>query len=357
VTLRVGVCVSGRGTNLQALLDACRDGRLDAEIMYVGASRKQAPALERARAAGVPAEAFPPAANGGRDAAQVLMAARLAAAGVDLVVLAGYDRILCDAFFARLGDVPVINVHPSLLPAFAGLNGLQVHAAVLAAGVAETGCTVHRAHAGTIDEGEILEQRRVPVLPGDDPATLEARVLAAEHAALVAAVGRFARAAGRGGAVGMPVAGTSAVSGHLADTTVLVVDDDPSIAELLRAVLAEEGYQVRLCADGAEALAAVRTARPDVMLLDIGMPVVNGIEFVKAYREEVEPPYAPIIIISARGDAQAVAADLDCDGYINKPFKVEDVLAAVADALARRGRPVPEHTYRNSERLAERERI
>jgi phosphoribosylglycinamide formyltransferase-1 len=193
VTLRVGVCVSGRGTNLQAILDACRDGRLDARVVYVASSRKSAPALERAKAAGVPAEAFPPAANGGRDAAQLLMASRLAAAEVELVVLAGYDRILCREFFARLGRTPVINVHPALLPAFAGLNGAKVHEAVLAAGVRETGCTVHRAHPGQVDAGEILVQRRVPVLPGDDAETLAARVLEQEHVALVDAVGSFVR--------------------------------------------------------------------------------------------------------------------------------------------------------------------
>jgi phosphoribosylglycinamide formyltransferase-1 len=193
VTLQVGVCVSGRGTNLQAILDACRDGRLDAQVVYVGSSRKGAPALARATAAGVPAEAFPPAANGGRDAAQQLMARRLVAAGAELVVLAGYDRILADPFWDVLGDVPVINIHPSLLPAFGGLNRLKVHEAVLAAGVTETGCTVHRAHRGMLDEGEIIVQRRVPVLAGDDPETLEARVLAAEHVALVEAVARFAR--------------------------------------------------------------------------------------------------------------------------------------------------------------------
>ena len=197
MTLRVGVCVSGRGTNLQAILDACRDGRLDARVVYVASSRKSAPALERARAAGVPAEAFPPAANGGRDAAQLLMASRLVAADVGLVVLAGYDRILCDAFFERLGDVPVINIHPALLPAFGGLNGMKVHEAVLAAGVTETGCTVHRAHAGQVDAGEILVQRRVPVLPGDDAETLAARVLAEEHRALIDAVRMFARPAAR----------------------------------------------------------------------------------------------------------------------------------------------------------------
>ena len=193
MTLRIGVCVSGRGTNLQALLDACRDGRLDARVVYVGASRKSAPALERAKAAGVPAEAFPPAANGGRDGAQLLMASRLVAAEVELVVLAGYDRILCDEFFTRLGDVPVINIHPALLPAFAGLNGITVHEAVLAAGVRETGCTVHRAHAGQLDAGEILVQRRVPVLDGDDAEAVAARVLAAEHLAIVEAVGSFVR--------------------------------------------------------------------------------------------------------------------------------------------------------------------
>ncbi|HLZ47759.1 MAG TPA: phosphoribosylglycinamide formyltransferase [Candidatus Limnocylindria bacterium] len=193
MTLRVGVCVSGRGTNLQALIDACRDGRLDARIVYVASSRKAAPALERAKLAGLPAEAFPPAANGGRDAAQLLMASRLVAADVELVVLAGYDRILCDAFFERLGDVPVINIHPALLPAFGGLNGMRVHEAVLASGVRETGCTVHRAHARRLDEGEILVQRRVPVLPGDDAESVAARVLVEEHRAIVEAVARFAR--------------------------------------------------------------------------------------------------------------------------------------------------------------------
>ena len=198
MTLRIGVCVSGRGTNLQAILDACRDGRLDAQVVYVGSSRKSAPALERARAAGVPAEAFPPAANGGRDAAQRLMARRLVGAGVELVVLAGYDRILADPFWDVLGDrVPVINIHPSLLPAFGKLNRLSVHAAVLAAGVTETGCTVHRAHRGMLDEGEVLVQRRVPVRAGDDPETLEARVLDAEHQALVDAVALFERSTAR----------------------------------------------------------------------------------------------------------------------------------------------------------------
>ncbi len=195
MTLPIAVCVSGRGSNLQALIDAIADGRLDARIVFVASSRKQAPALDRAIAAGIPCRAFPPAANGGREAAQTLMAAAILGEGPELLVLAGYDRILSDAFWDRLGGIPVINIHPSLLPAFGGLGmtGLKVHEAVLAAGATETGATVHRAHRGTLDEGEILLQRRVPVLPGDDAETLSARVLATEHEILVEAVGRLAR--------------------------------------------------------------------------------------------------------------------------------------------------------------------
>lgn len=194
MTLPIAVCVSGRGSNLQALIDAIAGRRLDARIVFVASSKKNAPALDRAIAAGIPCRAFPPAANGGRDAAQALMAAAIVAEGAELVVLAGYDRILSDGFWERLGDIPVINVHPSLLPLYGGLGmmGLKVHEAVLAAGERETGATVHRAHPGMLDAGEILVQRRVPVLPGDDAEALSARVLAVEHEILVEAVGRLA---------------------------------------------------------------------------------------------------------------------------------------------------------------------
>ena len=190
MTLPIAVCVSGRGTNLQALIDAIDQSRLDARIVFVAASRKQAPALDRAIAAGIPCRAFPPAANGGREAAQTHMAAAIVGEGAELVVLAGYDRILSDGFWDRLGDIPVINIHPSLLPAFGGrgMMGLRVHEAVLAAGATATGATVHRAHRGMLDEGEILVQRRVQVLPDDDPESLSARVLATEHEVLVEAV-------------------------------------------------------------------------------------------------------------------------------------------------------------------------
>jgi phosphoribosylglycinamide formyltransferase-1 len=190
LTLPIAVCVSGRGTNLQALIDAIVGGRLDARIVLVASSRVDAPALERAERAGLARRAFP-VTRATRAAAQRAMAEAIQGAGARLVVLAGYDRILADEFWDALGDVPVINIHPSLLPAFGKLSGDAVHEAVLAAGAVETGATVHRAHRGMLDEGEILVQRRVEVRPGDGATTLAARVLAVEHEAIVDAVRSF----------------------------------------------------------------------------------------------------------------------------------------------------------------------
>ncbi len=190
MTLRIGVLVSGRGTNLQAVLDACATGRLDATVVLVGANRSGIPALERAVRAGVPVLVAPARAHGSPAAAQDAIAAALVAAQVGVVVLAGFDQVLANGFFTALGGIDVINVHPSLLPAFggAGMVGDRVHAAVLESGVKESGCTVHRVGPGPIDGGPILLQRRVPVLPGDTTASLAARVLAEEHLALVAAI-------------------------------------------------------------------------------------------------------------------------------------------------------------------------
>lgn len=134
--------------------------------------------------------------------------------------------------------------------------------------------------------------------------------------------------------------------------TILVVDDDDSIRALLTTFLEEEGYVVRSAVDGAEALRLVlNDVRPDLLLLDIGLPIVNGIEFVKLYRARAEPPYAPIIIISARGDAEEIAAELDCDGYVNKPFSLEEVAAEIAGAVAKNGSPPRERIYTNPDHL------
>ncbi len=193
MTLPVGVLVSGRGTNLQAILDACASGRLDARVVFVAADRPGIGALERAERAKVPSAVFDEKELGGRRHAHSAMASTLRSHEVGLVVLAGFARILDPVFFERLEGVPVINVHPALLPRFGGrgMIGPKVHEAVLASGAAESGATVHRAEPGKVDEGEILVQRKVPVLAGDTPETLADRVLAQEHEALVDAIGLF----------------------------------------------------------------------------------------------------------------------------------------------------------------------
>jgi formyltetrahydrofolate-dependent phosphoribosylglycinamide formyltransferase len=194
VTLSVGVLVSGRGTNLQAILEACASGSLAARVVFVASNREGVPALIRAKRAGVPCAAFTVEANGTRAAAQGAMADALVRAGARLIVLAGFDHILTPVFFMKVARVPIINVHPALLPLFGGkgMHGDRVHEAVLAAGASESGVTVHRVHPDTVDLGEVVVQRRVKVQPGDDVPALSARVLAEEHKAIVDAIRTFA---------------------------------------------------------------------------------------------------------------------------------------------------------------------
>jgi phosphoribosylglycinamide formyltransferase-1 len=174
--LKVGVLISGRGSNLQALLDACADPRFPAEIALVISNKPGAQGLERARAAGVPAVVINHRGFAGKEAFEAAVDARLRGAGVGLVCLAGFMRLLTSGFVASWRD-RLINIHPSLLPAFKGLN---THARVLEAGVRVTGCTVHFVRPA-MDDGPIIVQAAVPVLPGDDEHSLSGRVLAAEH--------------------------------------------------------------------------------------------------------------------------------------------------------------------------------
>ncbi|MBM4420929.1 MAG: phosphoribosylglycinamide formyltransferase [Chloroflexi bacterium] len=197
--MRLAVLVSGGGTNLQALIAACASGRLDAEIVYVASNHAGVHALERAAAAGIPAGVFEAAqGKGGRSKAQTAMAEAVMAANPDLIVAAGFDRVLYPAVLDHFKGTPIINIHPSLLPAFGGrgMLGDKVHEAVIAAGVAESGCTVHFLEPGMVDGGRILLQRRVPVKPGDDAASLAERVLREEHLAIVDAVAQFATGQG-----------------------------------------------------------------------------------------------------------------------------------------------------------------
>jgi phosphoribosylglycinamide formyltransferase-1 len=191
------VLVSGGGTNLQALLDAEKQGRLGpGRAAVVVSDRGGVYALERAKAAGVPALTEPvnpllPPQDRRRDLSDRLLGiARERKIG--LVVLAGFLSILEGEFIQAYGG-RIINLHPSLLPKFGGpgMYGLRVHQAVLAAGEKESGCTVHLVDAGT-DTGPILLQRKVPVLPGDTPEGLAERIHREEHIAIVEAAAMMA---------------------------------------------------------------------------------------------------------------------------------------------------------------------
>jgi formyltetrahydrofolate-dependent phosphoribosylglycinamide formyltransferase len=181
MTMRVAVAVSGRGSNLEALLRALRPGA-PAEVVLVLSNRPEAGGLERARAHGVPAEVLADPANAGD------WLERLEAHRVDLVVLAGYLKLVPAPVIARYRD-RIVNVHPALLPAFGGkgMYGRRVHEAVLASGARESGATVHVVDE-VYDRGAILARGRVPVLPGDTPDRLAARVLEVEHRLLPAVV-------------------------------------------------------------------------------------------------------------------------------------------------------------------------
>jgi phosphoribosylglycinamide formyltransferase-1 len=174
--LKVGVLISGRGSNLQALLDACADPAFPAEIVAVLSNRPGAAGLERARAAGVAAGVVDHRAYPDRAAFEEALDRTLRDAGVGFVCLAGFMRLLTPWFVERWRD-RMINIHPSLLPAFPGLD---THRRAIEAGVRFTGCTVHFVRA-EMDDGPILVQAAVPVLPRDDEHALAARVLEAEH--------------------------------------------------------------------------------------------------------------------------------------------------------------------------------
>ena len=176
--VKIGVLVSGGGTNLQALLDAQKRGEIpDGEISLVIASRKKAYALERAREAGVPALALPRRDyNSPADYDAALLTA-LQEAGVELVVLAGFLCVLGEKMLKGY-EGRIVNVHPSLIPAFCGdgFYGLHVHEAALRRGVKVTGATVHLVNEVT-DGGPILLQKAVEVLEGDTPESLQKRVM------------------------------------------------------------------------------------------------------------------------------------------------------------------------------------
>jgi phosphoribosylglycinamide formyltransferase 1 len=174
--LKVGVLISGRGSNLQALIDACADSDFPAEIVLVLSNKADAYGLERARRAGIPAAVVSHRDYADKPGFEAAMDEALNAAGVELVCLAGFMRLLTSGFVERWHD-RLINIHPSLLPAF---KGLDTHARAIEAGVRFTGCTVHFVRPA-MDEGPIVLQAVVPILEADDSHSLADRVLVAEH--------------------------------------------------------------------------------------------------------------------------------------------------------------------------------
>lgn len=187
--IRLGVLGSTRGTNLTPLVQAIESEQLKARIELVISNKADALILDRAAQSGLPNQCIP-SMGLTREAYDAAVSAALHRQQVEWVVLIGYMRIL-SADFIHAWRHRIINVHPSLLPAFAGLMDLAVHQAVLDAGVPETGCTVHYV-TEEVDAGPVILQKRCPVLPGDTPDRLKARVQALEGDALIAAIQQLA---------------------------------------------------------------------------------------------------------------------------------------------------------------------
>ncbi|TYP00086.1 formyltetrahydrofolate-dependent phosphoribosylglycinamide formyltransferase [Geothermobacter ehrlichii] len=186
--LRLGILASGGGTNLQAIIDRCADGSLPAEIAVVISNNPDAGALERARKAGIPARCIDHRPFTSREDYDRALVAALRESGVELVVLAGFMRllteVLLDAFPGR-----IMNIHPALLPAFPGLHAQKK---ALEYGVRFAGCTVHFVDNG-VDTGPIILQAVVPVLQDDTEETLSRRILQQEHRIYPRAIELFAQ--------------------------------------------------------------------------------------------------------------------------------------------------------------------
>jgi phosphoribosylglycinamide formyltransferase 1 len=185
--MRIGVLISGGGTNLQALIDLCQAGTVNAEIVLVLSNVATAFGLQRAESGSIPTQVIDHKAYDGRGPFDKTMIQALDGAGVDLVCLAGFMRLLTPEFVRHFSG-RLINIHPALLPAFPGLH---VQQQALDAGVKFSGATVHFVDEG-MDTGPIIAQAVVPILPEDDDDALSARILKQEHRLYPLAVRLFA---------------------------------------------------------------------------------------------------------------------------------------------------------------------
>ena len=187
--VRSAILISGRGSNMAALIEAARAPDFPAEIALVASDKSEAAGLALAKRAGIATAAFDPKIYAGRDEFDASMQAMLEIHRIELVCLAGFMRIL-GALFVNRWRGRMVNIHPSLLPAY---RGLDTHERALADGVEEHGCTVHFVEP-ELDAGPVIAQARVPVLKGDDAEILAARVLVEEHRLYPRALAEVARA-------------------------------------------------------------------------------------------------------------------------------------------------------------------
>jgi phosphoribosylglycinamide formyltransferase-1 len=189
---KVAVLISGRGSNMEALIRATKDADYPAEIAGVLSDNRDAKGLETAAAEGIPARAVPRKDYASKREHEAAIQAALEEFGAEIVCLAGFMRLLSGAFLAPW-DGRIINIHPSLLPKH---KGLDTHARAIQAGDTVHGCSVHHVTAG-MDEGPVICQAQVPVLPNDTPETLAAKVLKEEHRIYPLALAKLAREIGR----------------------------------------------------------------------------------------------------------------------------------------------------------------
>lgn len=193
--IRIAVLISGqgRGSNMQAIIDGCKSGKINGKVALVVGVNNGAPAMERARAAGVVAVSIPPKSFGCEEDYEEALLAQLQQNNIDLICLAGYMRVLGGKIIETYRN-KIMNVHPALIPSFCGkgMYGHHVHEAVIARGVKFTGATVHFVDED-YDTGPIIMQRVVAVDANDTPDSIAAKVLEAEHAAYTDAVSLFAQ--------------------------------------------------------------------------------------------------------------------------------------------------------------------
>lgn len=216
--LNLGVLISGRGSNLQALIDACATAGFPARIALVLSNKPDAAGLARAQAAGIATAIVNHRDFPDRESFERAVDEKLQAAGVELLCLAGFMRVLT-AWFVQRWQGKLINIHPSLLPSFPGVD---THARALAAGVRFSGCTVHYV-VPDVDAGPIIVQAAVPVLAADTPDGLAARILQAEHRAYPFAVRLIAEGKVR-------IDGNKTVIGGAADAAMTMLNPDDVLA-------------------------------------------------------------------------------------------------------------------------------